>query len=217
MTARVSLPVFTSPGRAGGDELCLAPCQCLEIEAAGSRRGFVDRAIDRRDDQERRFRMTVADGVEKTVYRRPEGPQAHQVRIDQVDAELDADHIGRRIKIHHLDDAQIIEGRNHGSEHTHHGQSPEPTLHRSKKHIKLPEEPRERRNAGHGEHENRHPHRHGGVGLAKPGQIFNARNRLTLPTHGDQHSKGAKVHGQINRHVNRKPMQAFITRDRKAH
>jgi outer membrane protein insertion porin family len=51
----------------------------------------------------------------------------------------------------------------------------------------------------------------------KPGQIFNARHGLTLTAHGDQHREGAKIHGQINRHINGKPMQAFITRDRKAH
>jgi len=37
--------------------------------------------------------VALADGVEETVHRRGEGTQAHQVRVDEVDAELDADQV----------------------------------------------------------------------------------------------------------------------------
>ena len=41
--------------------------------------------------------MTVADRVEEAVHCRREGPQAHHVGVDQIDAHLDADEVGRSV------------------------------------------------------------------------------------------------------------------------
>ncbi len=65
-----------------------------EVRCAGAGRMLVDGAQDRRHDEQRRRRMTVADRVEKAMYRRTEGAQPHQVHVDDVDAELEADEIG---------------------------------------------------------------------------------------------------------------------------
>src|SRR5690606_35059929 len=56
---------------------------------------LVDRAVDRRDDEQRRGGVAVPDGVQEAVHRGGEGAQPHQVGVDQVDADLEADQVGR--------------------------------------------------------------------------------------------------------------------------
>ena len=54
-------------------------------------------ADDRRHHEERRVGMALAHGVEEAVERRGEGPQAEGVAVDDVDADLQADAVGRRV------------------------------------------------------------------------------------------------------------------------
>lgn len=54
--------------------------------------------------------MTVADGVEKAVYGGPERAQAHQIGVDDIDADLDADQIGRDVA-HRARGERIQQGR----------------------------------------------------------------------------------------------------------
>ena len=62
-----------------------------------ARDGLRRRAEDRRRERSRRRRMTVADRVEEAVHRGTEGALAHGVAVDDVDAGLDADEVGRQV------------------------------------------------------------------------------------------------------------------------
>jgi hypothetical protein len=77
-------------GFAGGAEAELVAVQ----EGHGGSGGLlVDGAVDGGDDQQRCRRMALADGVEEAVHRRAEGAQPHQVGVDDVDAQLEADDV----------------------------------------------------------------------------------------------------------------------------
>ncbi len=65
-----------------------------EVRGAGTGGVLVDGAVDGRDDQQRCAGVAFADGVEETVDGRGEGAQAHQIGVDQVDADLEADQVG---------------------------------------------------------------------------------------------------------------------------
>ena len=70
----------------------------LAIEHGRSWRRFVDWAPGRRDHQQRRGPVPpFADRVKKAVHGRPERTHAHQVGVDEVDAELQADQVRRQV------------------------------------------------------------------------------------------------------------------------
>ena len=69
MTLRVSLPAATFRGVARGPEPQPPLAEGGQVRSAGAGRVLVDRAQDRRDDQQRGGRVAVADGVEEAVRR----------------------------------------------------------------------------------------------------------------------------------------------------
>ncbi len=94
MTVRVSLPSARRGGVPGGAEPDDPLGQRLLVERSRAGGVLVDRTQQRRDDQQRYVRVTVPDGVEEAVHGRTEGPQPHQVGVDEVDADLEADQVG---------------------------------------------------------------------------------------------------------------------------
>lgn len=90
-----------SGGTLGGVSGCSEPelpgREGLEIECAGTRGVLMDRAVDGRYDQQWCLGMSVADGVEETVDGRSERAKTHQVEIDEVDTDLQADQFGGRV------------------------------------------------------------------------------------------------------------------------
>ena len=90
----MSLPSARAAGSPVARNLTMPLADRLLVERSGARGVLVDRAQQRRDDQERYVRVAVADGVEEAVHRRTEGPQPHQVGVHQVDADLEADQVG---------------------------------------------------------------------------------------------------------------------------
>ncbi len=91
------LPGRALRGVAGGPEPHRPGPDGLQVERAGTGRVLVDGAQDGGDDQQRRGRVPVADGVEEPVHRGAEGAQPHEVGVDHVDADLDADQVGRGV------------------------------------------------------------------------------------------------------------------------
>ena len=93
--------VERQPGGVGrvarGDEAQLALAQLAEVRHRRAGGVLVDGTQDRRDNEQRRGRVALADGVEEPVHRRPERPQPHHVTVDQVDAELEADQVRRSV------------------------------------------------------------------------------------------------------------------------
>lgn len=82
---------------ADGAEQQAAFAQRGGVEQAGTGRVFVDRAVQRRDRQQRCVRMAIANGVQEAVHGRCEGAQTQQVGVDQVDADFHADQVGRQV------------------------------------------------------------------------------------------------------------------------
>ncbi|EGJ76478.1 hypothetical protein STTU_3689 [Streptomyces sp. Tu6071] len=92
-------PQGQAPGRdlgrvAGGDEGEAALAEGARVEGGGARGLLVDAAVERRDHEERRLGVALADRVEEAVEGGPERAQPHEVRVDEVDAELEAEEVG---------------------------------------------------------------------------------------------------------------------------
>ena len=84
-------------GVAGGLEAQVALGQRGGVEGARARGVLVDGAQDGGDHPQLGVRVAVPDGVQEAVHGRAEGAQPHQVQVDQVDADLDADHVRRGV------------------------------------------------------------------------------------------------------------------------
>jgi hypothetical protein len=86
----VSAPVATSSGSP-------VRTRTSSIQTAGPGRRLGLGADDRRDDQERDVRVAFAHRVQEAVDGRPEGPDAEGPAQREVDAELEADQVGRGV------------------------------------------------------------------------------------------------------------------------
>jgi hypothetical protein len=84
-------------GVARGAEAELPVGLAAELHGGGARHLLVDGAQDRRGHEQRSARVAVAHGVEEAVDGGAEPAQAHHVGVDQVDADLDADQVGRQV------------------------------------------------------------------------------------------------------------------------
>ena len=84
-------------GIAAGDERDPALGEGLRVGGRRTRHGLVDGAVHGRDQPDRGVGVAVADGVEPAVDRRRQRAAPQQVLVDQVDAELEADEVGRGV------------------------------------------------------------------------------------------------------------------------
>ena len=88
--------------------------------------------------------------------------------------------VDRRVEVHHLDDAEVIEGAHRAREHADHREDEELRLDGREEHVPLGEEAGERRQADQREHQDGDHRGDEGPGLRQPGEFADGLDRAGL-------------------------------------
>ena len=107
-------------------------------------------------------------------------------------------------EIHEVNDAQIVKrpddrGHSPGNRQPH-----QPRIHCRFQHIELTEKAQHRRDTGKAEQQDQHRH---GLQRLGPGELVQAADigdRTAITLHRQDEGKGAKVHGDIDRHIDQR-------------
>src|SRR5882672_8546204 len=124
--------------------------------------------------------------------------------------------LGRLVKIHDLDDGQVVVGTHDAGEHAEHRESEQARLDRRHKHVPFREEAREPRNPREREQERGEEEGQRRIGVGQAREITDLLYQRAVATHRQDAGEGAERHGDIDRHVDEHALHAFGRAGRQA-